>query len=464
MKKIIFIFSVIFVLNTSVFASYIKKFSKDFEKNTYVPEAKGGIYPTDNVNFQRLLKKHGIMKLCAEYSINLRFAQYARVYRNYYVLPHTNSSLNNLDKQLKIISQEIKKYTKKFLGKLKITLYIARGFSYRPLAGLASGRKIILGRASSRTLHHEIGHIVHNTYYSDLRLWRTTFWKGTSGGGYFRKPKGLKRENFVSLYAMTNYREDWAETYAALITYNPLIRYNYVNLKNETNLKSKIREKIGFMKKMFEKMDGRYNYRFWAFFIKTSNSRAIAFLNTGRTTTVAVNNNNRRNNNVNNSGRRNVQNTAQSGSVLSSSFGDGITSDGSENNQETSNNNRKKTNTRKRYLNYYSKLLLVAVYKNDYSLVTRCISSGANVNYANSSNWTALHYAAYRGNVKIISYLVNKGANVNAVTFNGNTPPQIAKRYSRNNAYNYFVGLNAKSNKGSKGRRYYGNRYYNKGY
>ncbi len=462
MKKIIIILTIVLGVYSTASASYITKFNSDFDKKSSIPDAKGGIYPTNNPNFQRLLRKYNIMKICAEYSINLQFSRYAKVWRSYYVLPHTNSEISKLEAQLRMIATHVKRYTTSFLGKLKLTIYLARGFSYRALAGLASGRRIILGKAYSSTFHHEIGHVVHNTNYSLLRRWRSTFWSSRDGN----------RSNYVTRYAMTNYREDWAETYTALINYNASTRYNYVNLRNERGINYKIREKLAFMKKVFEHVDRRYNYQFWAQLIRGS-SYAIAYLNGRSTTTVAVNRTNRTNNtNRTNYGTRRTSNTGRtsygsgsSGSALNSTFGEGISSDGSQTNNNNYRNKRRRYNTVNRTNLARNNLLLVrGAYYNSYRQVYKALQNGANVNFATSSNWTALHYAAWRGNIAMIRLLISKGANVKAVTFNGYTPAAVARRYYKSNAYRYLLRVSGRSNAQKTSRRYYGNRYYNRKY
>lgn len=65
------------------------------------------------------------------------------------------------------------------------------------------------------------------------------------------------------------------------------------------------------------------------------------------------------------------------------------------------------------YQNSYS-LLMAACSSNNTELIKFLIAKGANVNDANNSGETALHFVAWKGNLEAVKALVEKGADVNA--------------------------------------------------
>ena len=91
------------------------------------------------------------------------------------------------------------------------------------IGGLASGGTIFLTARSAihGAFHHELAHVLHQTYGERLseQHWHSVnppgFQYGAPAAGSSR-PRGDLAAAFVSAYAMTNVREDFAETAEAL--------------------------------------------------------------------------------------------------------------------------------------------------------------------------------------------------------------------------------------------------------
>ncbi|MFK8055207.1 MAG: ankyrin repeat domain-containing protein [Saprospiraceae bacterium] len=65
---------------------------------------------------------------------------------------------------------------------------------------------------------------------------------------------------------------------------------------------------------------------------------------------------------------------------------------------------------------------LIAVIDKNYTLVSKAIESGENVNQCDSSGWTALHFAAQNVDVKMGQLLINNRASVDLQDKFGNSP------------------------------------------
>ncbi|MEI6190957.1 MAG: ankyrin repeat domain-containing protein [bacterium] len=76
-------------------------------------------------------------------------------------------------------------------------------------------------------------------------------------------------------------------------------------------------------------------------------------------------------------------------------------------------------------------------------MISLLIKNGANVDAKNTSEWTALHYAATVGNVPAINLLVKSGANINARKDSGATPLIVATLTSHVDVMKILLDLGA---------------------
>lgn len=75
--------------------------------------------------------------------------------------------------------------------------------------------------------------------------------------------------------------------------------------------------------------------------------------------------------------------------------------------------------------------LLIATWRNYYSIIKVLLENGASVNQANQFNYTPLHYAAEKCDLKTINLLLQSGADVSRLNKSNETPFMLAQKKQR---------------------------------
>ena len=85
--------------------------------------------------------------------------------------------------------------------------------------------------------------------------------------------------------------------------------------------------------------------------------------------------------------------------------------------------------------------LLLAIYKNNQTLVEELLHRKANVNAGNDNNFTSLMSAARDGDVVISKKLIDYGADISAIDKNGKSVMDYAKEFAANTGSNKMITL-----------------------
>lgn len=348
----------------SGFASWIPKFHQDFILKNVLPSTRGGIYPTDIVELQQIMKKHDIINTVRSYNVNLQLGRKSIAYGRYGLVPFTADHTTQFERYIVSIKNTLRRYPVSFFRQLRLTLYIVYDISGN-IAGLACGREIILGSSSEQTLHHEIGHVVNNVFPELNNIWKSRFWANG---------KDPDRNKYVSGYAMTNYREDFAETFGSMMAFTHGKRYQYI--AKYPNLHAVVLQKIKVIQNFMSQKEPVYTAQYWNMIMHGDLQSALSY----RDRLVA----------------------------------------GSGGNQPLSGRDLK---------SYYNNMLKSGIYAKDLSQVKQALDNGADPNLLiySSYKWSALHYAAQYGNYQVVQLLLKRGADKSAKDSYGRTPAQLAQ-------------------------------------
>lgn len=370
MKRLLLSLLLTLLVSGPASASWIPAFNQDFILKNVLPSTRGGIYPTDIVELQQIMKKHDIIRLARRYNVNLQLGRKSVAYRTYRLVAFNASHTKSFEQYIVSVKNSLLRYPASFFRQLRLTLYLVYDISGN-IAGLACGREIILGSSSEQTLHHEIGHVVNNVFPELNSIWKNNFWPNG---------KDPDRSKYVSSYAMTNYREDFAETFGSLLAYTVGKRWQYI--KGYPNLNSTVMRKIRLIQSFLSRKEPVYTANYWHLIMYKGLAQALNY----RNRLVAA---------------------KGGGKPLSS----------------------------KELKDYYNNILKTGLYAKDLVQVKQALDNGADPNifiYA-SYKWSALHFAAQRGNYQIVQLLLKRGADKNLKDRYGKTPGVLAndKGYSR---------------------------------
>lgn len=95
--------------------------------------------------------------------------------------------------------------------------------------------------------------------------------------------------------------------------------------------------------------------------------------------------------------------------------------------------------------------LIEAATKGNLQEVESLVSTGADVNYRNEYDSTALHFASGEGRFAVVEHLISHGANVNAANKGGSTPLHWACDSDFADVVQYLVSKGADMNAANKG-------------
>ena len=371
MKRLIFAFVLILAGGGFVSASWIPRFNQDFIIKNVLPSTRGGIYPTDVPEFQRVMRKHGIIPLCRKYRVNLQMGRKSVVYRRYRIVGFKGNDakhLRNFERYIISVKTVLRRYTPEFARRMRLTIYLVYDISHN-VAGLACGREIVLGSSSSQTLHHEIGHIVNNTYPEINNIWKSNFW---------RNGRNPNRKTFVSSYARTNYREDFAETFGSLLDYTKGRRWQYI--RAYPNLHPVVLRKLKVIQNFLGKKEPLYSSTYWRLIMGSGVQVALSYRA-----------------------------------------------------REASRLGRRTPGGTRDLKAYYTRILKDGIFAKDQVMVKQALENGANVNAViyGYYNWTPLHYAAKYNLFSIARTLLDYGADSKKKDKYGRSPAKLAVSYGR---------------------------------
>lgn len=364
MKRLLFSLVLLVAGSTGLFASWIPSFNQDFIIKNVLPSTRGGIYPTDIPEFQQVMQKHEIIPLVRKYRVNLQMGKSSLAYGRYYLTAFTREHLTAFERYIISVKNVLLRYTPEFVHRLQLTVYLVHSIS-GSVAGLACGREVILGSASSQTLHHELGHVVNNTYPELDNQWKGKFWADG---------QNPDRSTYVSTYAMTSYREDFAESFGALLDFDRSAAYQYY-LRGYPNINTVVAEKILVIQRFLGSKEPLFSAAYWDAMMNRGIAAAFTLreqeaIRLGRTTPGGT---------------------------------DQVKA-------------------------YYARILIEGVTRKDTAMVRQALENGADPNTIVSSwnQWTALHYATRYGLFEIVDALIRKGADPNRKDSNNQTAIDLA--------------------------------------
>lgn len=88
--------------------------------------------------------------------------------------------------------------------------------------------------------------------------------------------------------------------------------------------------------------------------------------------------------------------------------------------------------------------LLTAAEQGNLNKVKELVNAGVNINIADDTGHTALHFAARTGRLPIVKFLIEKGANINAQSKFFETPLRQAQKFNKTEVINYLQSQGAR--------------------
>lgn len=188
---------------------------------------------------QPLLKKYSILELFSSKKIKLYWGRAGEFWSKKESREITTKDLKAFEDFCRLLVAEIPKYPQSFWNKGDFEIFLT-GEILGSVAGVCSWTTLVLDvYADANTLHHELGHAFMNVEYQLAKQWTDRFWTAPDSPS----------NGFVTFYAKTSFKEDFAETFAIVMSsgINPHTT-QYLLMKNGMIYtgSSVINRKLGF--------------------------------------------------------------------------------------------------------------------------------------------------------------------------------------------------------------------------